>query len=580
VTAGTKSPRVFYAICRVLAGLVFCGHVALGGVRLFEPSPSDLELTAAEEAQSSALSHFGAGLLYALDESPDAGAAAERHLLQALRFAPQSPLAAEALIYPYLMRRDFLGVVALLKPIAEAHPDGANLVLLMAEAYEAAEQPEAAIQCLEKGLADGRWSSGRIVRHLFALLWQQKRYDEGEKLLRRAGRKKSLRDTFDYQYAAAIHGNVAAVRDARDGKSPRHLDRLRTESLAHARAAAKLAATDVEPREVGALADLLIDAGCWEDARTMLERLADEYDAPDLWLLKARALLRCHQAEQAGAYLQELITHYLPEEYFREATELLTAATDRATAARVFRHYLALQPDSIAARYQLAYLYYASEQPALGLEALEPIRDQSPECLLLRAYLHHHLQQTDLALADVEQARALAQASDRNDFLTADFHLFVSSLYEERGDTRAAIEAARQALALAPDDPGCANCVGYLLADSNQELAAAEQLIRQAVAASPDNAAYQDSLAWVLYRQGRFSPALAAMFQALALDDEADAVLFDHAGDICAALQLGELASFYWAQALAAGIAEPDAVRRKLAGLDNVDSGASTRYVP
>lgn len=580
MTAGTKSPRVLYPICCVLAGLLFCGHVARGGTSLFEPSPADLELSAFEETQSRALGHFGVGLLYVLEENPRATALAEQHLREALQLAPGSPLVAEALIYPLLMRRDFLGVVAELRPVVAAHPGEAHLVLLMAEAYESAEQPDAAIDCLRQGLLDGTWSSGRIVRHLFSLLWQRKRYDEAEKLLRQAGHRPALRSTFDYHYAAALHGNVVALRATRDGASSRQQRGLRAAVADHACQAADLADAEVDSEDIGAIADLLIGADRWPQACALLDRLADEYDSPDLWLLKARALTRCGRTEEAGAYLDELITHYLPEECLGEAAEILLGATNPPTAARAFQRYLTMQPDSVMARFHLACIYYGDGQADLGLRTLEPIRDLSPECLMLRAYLHQQLRQTDLALAAAEQAETIARATDRTDFPTTDSRLFVSSLREQSGDLPGAVRAARQALVLAPDDPACANSVGYLLADQGQELATAEDLIRRAVAADAGNAAYQDSLAWVLYRQGRFGPALDAMFRALALDQDGDAVLFDHAGDICAALQLTDLARYYWARALATGVPEPDAVRQKIAALGSVDSAASSRYVP
>ena len=578
--AGTKSPRVLYPICSVLVGLLFCGHVAHGGASLFEPSPTDLELSAAEETHSRALGHFGVGLLYVLEENPSATALAEQHLRAALRLAPQSPLVAEALIYPLLMRRDFLGVVEELRPIAAAHPGEAHLVLLMAEAYESAEQPDAAIDCLRQGLVDGAWSSGRIIRRLFALLWQRKRYDEAETLLRQAGHKPVLRNTFDYHYAAALHGNVSALRATRDGASARRQRRLRAAVADHACQAADRADTGVESEDIGAVVDLLIEADRWPQACALLERLADEYDSPDLWLLKARALTHSGRTAEAGAYLAELITRYLPEECLGEAARILIGATNPPTAARAFQRYLTMQPDSVPARFQLACIYYGDGQAELGLRTLEPIRDLSPECLMLRAYLHQQLHQTDLALAAAEQAEMVARATDRTDFPTADSHLFVSSLREKCGDLPGAIQAARQALALTPDDPACANYVGYLLADQNQELPTAESLIRRAVAADMNNAAYLDSLAWVLYRQGRFGPALDAILQALALDQDGDAVLFDHAGDICAALQLTDLARFYWTRALATEVPKPEAVRQKIAGLGSVDSAASTRYVP
>ena len=55
-----------------------------------------------------------------------------------------------------------------------------------------------------------------------------------------------------------------------------------------------------------------------------------------------------------------------------------------------------------------------------------------------------------------------------------------------------------------PDDAGAMNDLGYLWADQDKNLQRARRMIRKAVDAEPDNAAYRDSLGWVLFRLGRY----------------------------------------------------------------------------
>ena len=55
------------------------------------------------------------------------------------------------------------------------------------------------------------------------------------------------------------------------------------------------------------------------------------------------------------------------------------------------------------------------------------------------------------------------------------------------------------------------NNLGYLWADENKRLGRAEKMIREAVAAEPDNAAYRDSLGWVLFRLGKYPQAVAEL---------------------------------------------------------------------
>src|SRR5690606_14561350 len=102
-----------------------------------------------------------------------------------------------------------------------------------------------------------------------------------------------------------------------------------------------------------------------------------------------------------------------------------------------------------------------------------------------------------------------------------------------------------------PDDDGANNDLGYLWADENQHLQRARRMIQLAVAAQPDNAAYRDSLGWVLYRLGRYGEALVEL-QKAAGEPSADGTVLEHLGDTYEKLgRLGE-AKNAWSKALEA----------------------------
>ena len=104
-----------------------------------------------------------------------------------------------------------------------------------------------------------------------------------------------------------------------------------------------------------------------------------------------------------------------------------------------------------------------------------------------------------------------------------------------------------------PDDAGALNDLGYLWADQNKRLRRASRMIRQAVEAEPENAAYRDSLGWVLYRLGKFDEALKEQQKAVELsktkDKQSDGVMYDHLGDIHAALAQKDKAIESWTEA-------------------------------
>jgi tetratricopeptide (TPR) repeat protein len=98
-----------------------------------------------------------------------------------------------------------------------------------------------------------------------------------------------------------------------------------------------------------------------------------------------------------------------------------------------------------------------------------------------------------------------------------------------------------------PDDIGAMNDLGYLWADQDKNLHRAERMIRMAVENEPENAAYRDSLGWVLYRLGRFAEAVTELEKAAELDP--DAVILDHLGDAYRSLDQIDKARETWRKA-------------------------------
>lgn len=130
----------------------------------------------------------------------------------------------------------------------------------------------------------------------------------------------------------------------------------------------------------------------------------------------------------------------------------------------------------------------------------------------------------------------------------------------------------RQALALSPDRPQVLNYLGYSFLEMNQNLDEALAMIERAIALDPNNGAITDSLAWGLYRLGRYAEALEPMERASMLEP-VDSVVTDHLGDVYWAVGRKLEAQFQWRRALSFGPEEKDAIRirRKLAvGLDVV----------
>jgi tetratricopeptide (TPR) repeat protein len=130
-------------------------------------------------------------------------------------------------------------------------------------------------------------------------------------------------------------------------------------------------------------------------------------------------------------------------------------------------------------------------------------------------------------------------------------------------------EQLRMILELDPNDASAHNDLGYQLADQGRKLDEAERLIRRAleldrlrktdslknedVEEEDENAAYLDSLAWVLFRRGRLAEAQALLERAVVLPEgAADPIVWDHLGDVY--VRLGRTAEAEKAWSTARGL--------------------------
>lgn len=88
----------------------------------------------------------------------------------------------------------------------------------------------------------------------------------------------------------------------------------------------------------------------------------------------------------------------------------------------------------------------------------------------------------------------------------------------------------RKVIALAPDNAGAYNALGYSFADRNINLPEARKLIEQALALRPGDAYIVDSLAWVAFREGNLDEARKLLTQAYA--SRQDAEIAAHLGEV------------------------------------------------
>ena len=168
-----------------------------------------------------------------------------------------------------------------------------------------------------------------------------------------------------------------------------------------------------------------------------------------------------------------------------------------------------------------------------------------------------------IALSDSDPRRVIAYMLEKADLLTA--------AYEHTSDKRYLRTAGAVYESLAkkmPTNGNVLNNLAYVLARNDERLDEARQHVERALAQDPDNAAYLDTYAFVLHRQGNDAAAarsIAAAIQHYETAGVASATAYEHLGMILEGLDDRKGALAAYRRALAAADGEPsDPLSRRI----------------
>jgi tetratricopeptide (TPR) repeat protein len=154
---------------------------------------------------------------------------------------------------------------------------------------------------------------------------------------------------------------------------------------------------------------------------------------------------------------------------------------------------------------------------------------------------------------------------DNKERFTERVKYVLSGVYVEDGKIDKAAEQLQWLLKKKPENPTYNNDLGYIWADHDMKIDESEKLIRKAIEEDrkqrkmiegilpeedKDNAAYLDSLGWVLFKQKKFAEAKKVMLEATQLEDGQHIEILDHLADVHMALGEKSEAVAVWKKAL------------------------------
>lgn len=185
--------------------------------------------------------------------------------------------------------------------------------------------------------------------------------------------------------------------------------------------------------------------------------------------------------------------------------------------------------------------------------------EQYPDDADLRAMRGHTLAlatRYDEAIEAYREALKYAQT----DSLRGRLWGYIGDTEHNRGEQKRTYKAFERALRYYGDNSSVLNNYAYFLAVEGRDLERALTMATRATTLTPNSSTFLDTLAWVLYRLGRYEEAKRYMQQALSLDRHSSAELALHYGDILDALGEAFMAQTYWRKALERGYKDAAAI--------------------
>ncbi len=489
--------------------------------------------TLATIAATARLRH--ARILAARDQ-PDA-ALDELNAFLADENATVNPIAIDLLdkLYQDTNRDDLINR---LKEIAAANPDNVGLVFRLAQSLEAEQRLDQAVTVLTE--LQGREQVGAGIKRQVL-----------RELIRLNGEQRNAQQLFASVAALAESTDSPAVFERLSDGSWKSDAELLQQILAVADSLAE--SQTLTYGESLAAAVTALNAAEYDRAEPFFNQAIQQRrgNKADLLLLWGINLLMDEQYSQAaevyGRGIRERALPFGQPEFYYHQASALAMLEDYPQAVNAARRAAAMAADSPRILARLAWVQYQAGNVDEAVSGYE---------LIVRRF--------DEERSSTEIREVVRQA-----------RMVLSALSVDRGEMAAGEEWLEQVLDEFPDDIGAMNDLGYLWADQDKNLNRAHEMISRAVEAEPENAAYLDSLGWVLHRLGRHEESIARLKQSVELREQADGVALDHLGDAYFAAKNIAAAKEAWQDAIQAfdPVREADKIQEVAAKLSRHAQG-------
>ena len=488
-----------------------------------------------------AIAHYAAGLTY--DLNGQAELAMNEYSAAALANPSHEPVVVEAIRRFIRARKPDKAIEILTRATASPNASGA-LYSWLGLAYGQAGQTalairanRAAIQKMPRALP--------AYQNLAQIYLQSGQTNEAVRVLDEAARQSTVDAAFLVDLAE-LYVRFGRTKNPKDDAIQNRV----TKSLDRA---AKLNPTN--PVILEKLGDRYSDLGDFAKAEPVYAQLLKTY--PRLSPIRGKLAdlyIRMGRKDQAIEQLEEIArVEPANARVLAFLGALLLAEQKIDQAVQHFETAIRRNPDLEQVYYELAAVKIINlKKPEDGLALLSEARSRFKPSFAMEFYAglaHVLLKKFAEGIKHLTAAEILAKTGEPNR-LTHQFYYQLGAAFEKNENLDQAEKHFYKCLELSPDSADAMNYLGYMWAERGIKLEQAHMLIQRAVELEPANAAFLDSLAWVLFKLNQPKNALALLLRAIELTEEPDATLYDHLGDIYASLEEFAQARAAWRKSM------------------------------
>lgn len=302
-------------------------------------------------------------------------------------------------------------------------------------------------------------------------------------------------------------------------------------------------------------ARVLLDLQRYADARSQLDAITtNQPDLAEPWLLLATLQVQDNALPAATTSLQNYMALARQAGDERSARGLTQAYLQMAQIAEKQNDFASANAwldrienadDIMAAQMRRASLLARQGQLPQARALLRNHPERRPEDARLKLMAEAQL------LRDLKAwQQAYEVYSEASQRFPQDTELLYDQamMADKAGQPEAMERLLRQLIAARPDYQHAYNALGYSLADRNERLSEAKQLIEKAVELAPTDAYIQDSLGWVEFRLGNYPRALEILQGAYR--KRPDAEIAAHLGEVLWTMNRRDEALKIWREGL------------------------------